>query len=1103
MRRTVTGLGLVMMSFSVIAEQSKAQIIIPDSTLNTVVNTSNNRDFTITGGITAGTHLFHSFREFSIPTNGAARFANPTNIQTIFSRVTGGTASNIDGLLQTNGSASLFLLNPNGILFGANARLNIGGSFIGTTADRVKFADGSEFSATSTDRPLLTISAPIGLQMGQTPGEIRVRGTGHTQTYPGSPYVPFDRNNSDRGLSVPAGKTLGLIGGNLVLERGILTAEGGHVELGAVTESQIPIRLSQTETGWGFGYDGIAKYGDIRLNQRSLVDASGIGNGSIQLQGRQIDLLNGSTLLIQNIGTQAAGTMRVNASEALTLQGDDLGGLAVSEIRTENLSSGKGADIVINAPQIAIRDGAQVSAWSLGSGTGGALQVNADRSLQIIGFASGNSARNSFLGSANFGTAGSSGNVLVSTSQLSVTNGGVLTSTSAGVSRGGNVTINARESIQVSGITPIVLTPSLISTIAFASGNAGRLTIDSKQITVTNGGNITASTLASGASGDLIIRASEFIRVEGQFVTDITSRPSQIIAASDLSVPSVRLAFGLPPLPTGTAGSLSIQTPQLQVLNGGEISVRNDSVNGNAGTLQIQADSVLLDHQGKLTAPALNGRGGNISLDAQSLHLNNGAQVNASTLSGQAGDIRLAVRGKLQLSNQSEVLSNVQQAGQGGNITIEAADLRLNRASRITTNVQGTATGGTIQVSGDRLVLREGSTLSAVTAGAGNAGNVSVNVKEIDIAGVANTEIRGVGMTPTPSFIGSGTFPGSRGQGGSLTINSDRIRVSDGALISAGTLGQGNAGDAVIRARESITLSGVSPLPAPLFGYRTSHPSRISASSLSNASAGSVNIQTPLLTLSDGAVIEVNSRGQGGAGNLEITSDRVRLNNQASLAAEVAGGRQGNIKINTNLLTLRRGSQITTNATKNAEGGNITINAPILLGLENSDIIANAVQGQGGKINITTQGIFGLQYRDRLTPESDITASSDFGIDGTVQINNIGLDPNSGLIELSAELADAGQKVAEGCSTTQGSSFIITGRGGIPESPINEFTVYSTWADLRPVTPSTSTSMLPPVAQPLREATSWYRNSQTGQIELIVDRPMVLHQPITCGAARD
>ena len=146
--------------------------VTSDNTTNTTVNTNGN-NFNILNGIQKGNNLFHSFKEFSIPKGGSATFQNSSAIVNIINRVTGGNISNIDGLIKASGSANLFLINPAGIVFGENAKLDIGGSFIGSTAESILFEDGFNYSAiVSQATPLLTVSVPLGLQMGINPGNI-------------------------------------------------------------------------------------------------------------------------------------------------------------------------------------------------------------------------------------------------------------------------------------------------------------------------------------------------------------------------------------------------------------------------------------------------------------------------------------------------------------------------------------------------------------------------------------------------------------------------------------------------------------------------------------------------------------------------------------------------------------------------------------------------------------------------------------------------------------------------------------------------------------------------------------------------------------------
>lgn len=259
--------------------------IIPDSTLpNNSRVTETGNTFTIEGGTTAGGNLFHSLRQFSFPTGYEAFFNNALTINNIITRVTGGQVSNIDGLIRANGTANLYLINPSGIIFGSNARLNIGGAFIGSTADSIRFADGSTFSAKNPQNTsLLTINVPIGLQFGSQPAHII------NQSQP-------------VGLTVQPRQTLALIGGNVSLVGGWLTAPQGRIELGSVgSNGEVSIA-----PGLVFGYQGVQNFGDIQLSQQAGVVTNG---GDIQVQGKRLFVSDRSIISTSTLGSLPGGNL--------------------------------------------------------------------------------------------------------------------------------------------------------------------------------------------------------------------------------------------------------------------------------------------------------------------------------------------------------------------------------------------------------------------------------------------------------------------------------------------------------------------------------------------------------------------------------------------------------------------------------------------------------------------------------------------------------------------------------------------------------------------------------------------------------------------------
>lgn len=658
-------IGLIILLTLSVNHSLQAQIV-PDTTLpsNSLV-IPNGTNVVIDGGTQAGSNLFHSFSEFSVPTGSGAFFNNASTVENIISRVTGSAVSNIDGFIRANGSANLFLLNPNGIIFGPNASLNIGGSFLTSTANSLRFADGNEFNATNpSSSPLLTVTMPIGLQFRQDSGVIRVQGAGHNLELV-EPLIFFSikRGDSVTGLRVQPGNTLALVGGNIDIEGGTLTAEDGRIELGSVNSGLVS--LHSTSVGWNLGYEGVESFQDIRLTQQALADASGVNSGSIQVQGTRVLVSDGSVILLENQGAQPGGSISVNASQSLELKAGVMDTFPTL-LFTQATGQGKGGDIRVSTRQLIMRGGVNIDALTLGDGAkGGNISVYASDSIQLIG-----GALNDII-IARTQNSGAAGNIIVSTGKLTILNGSnILSASNLGTGDAGDVKVNAFEIELIGvGLEPFFL-PSLISSVT-RDGNASSVEINTSRLLLHNGGQVSTSTLSTGDAGSVTINASEFVEVSGTVPESVNS--TQVISAANILDEGQQALFGLPPVPSGASGNVTINTPQLMIVDGAQVTVRNDGT-GNAGNLLINTNSIFLDNKGGITASTADGEGGNITLNVQdTLQLSNNSFISATAGgTGNGGNIDINTKFLIAFPNgNSDITANAVEA-EGGRVSITA-----------------------------------------------------------------------------------------------------------------------------------------------------------------------------------------------------------------------------------------------------------------------------------------------------------------------------------------------------------------------------------------------------------------------------------------------
>jgi filamentous hemagglutinin family protein len=634
--------------------------INPDSTLGieqSIVNTTGTVNgqpaIVIEGGAIRGVNLLHSFTDFSVGDAQRVYFDHTNGINYVIARVTGGNPSEIRGALgvangEFTGGADLFLINPNGIIFGPDSTLDLGGSFIATTAESVVFSNGETFSSTSLDVPSLTINLPISLRFGNRAEQIQVDG------------VQIGPNVFPR-LSVELERTLALIGGDLEIMSGDISATHGQISLGSVAPTST-VDLTPITTGWIFDYSNALSFQDIRFLGGGIVASNG---GNIQVQARNLSIEERAYFDLSPTPAQASGSLVIETSSSVQLRDNgttlflENGGFAQDvgsvEIRTSNLL---------------LDSGTSIRSTTSGNSRAGDISIYA-QNFDLI---------DSEIRSESFpNSTQEAGDINLFVQNLDLQSGSRISAATASVAAGGDVSIHPLQSGLPSAIN--IDGSSRITTDTFGAGSAGNIILDATSVSLNNQSRVTAAEWANSQGGSILLENVSTLNLlnDSRITTEAVS---------------------------GQGGNIDIRVSGPILLNSGSRITSEATVNGNAGGVSVRSNSSLeLQDFSRITVESVDGQGGALDVTADSISLRNNSRITSeATGTGSAGDITLTSE-VVTLFDRSRITAATQSLT-GGNITFRNQALIFmgpceqgscpagNNA--ITASAAGTANGGNI-----------------------------------------------------------------------------------------------------------------------------------------------------------------------------------------------------------------------------------------------------------------------------------------------------------------------------------------------------------------------------------------------------------------------
>ena len=766
----LTSLSILLLSGGSLAQVTTT--IIPDRTLGTEVN-QNAKLHEISGGARpeAGPNLFHSFDRFHVGTEDTAHFIGEPGIENIIGRITGPEASRIDGTLQAD--ASLFLLNPQGILFRPDATLNIHGSFHASTADVLRLADGAVFSTRLTEKSTLTVASPSAFGfLHAKPAGIAIQGS---------------------HLEVPEGKTLSLVGGDMTIAGDgdpssgppTLAASGGRINLTSVASSgNVVFDPASPLSGIDVGSVDQMELGQMDILAGTLIDVSGEGGGAVVIRGGRLRM-DRSWLFANTLGKRNGVKIGVDIEvDALLLTNE---ALVTTDVGTSG--TGNAGNLSIVARHLRVDGGSQIGSSTYGPGHGGTVTVQTTE-LTMEGAAPDNRSLSGLFANAQGkeNGAGDAGGIVVEAQQVHLAGGAQIVSASFGPGKGGTVTVRATE-VNLKGAAPDNRFLSGLFTNAEGkeegAGDAGDIVVEAQQVSLSGGAQIGSITFGPGKGGTVTVQATE-VNLKGATTDNRFS--SGLFASAEGKEEGA-----------GDAGTILVDAGQLTLSGGARIFSATYGP-GSGGTVTVHATEVNLEG-------AASDNSFSSGIVANALGPGEGA--------GDAGDIVVEAQ-QVRLAGGAQIGSGTFGPGTGGTVTVQAKEVNLEGAttdnstpSGLFANAQGEAEdagdAGEIVVEAQQVRLSAGAQIGSITFGPGKGGTVTMQAKEVHLEGAT-----------TDNNFSSGIFVNARGEGegtgdaGTILVDADQLTLAGGARISSTTSGPGRGGTIAVRAT-TMTLEGATP----------------------------------------------------------------------------------------------------------------------------------------------------------------------------------------------------------------------------------------------------------------------------------------------------